>query len=1016
MATKVTQERDFEEAIEAHLIDHGGYERGTDANFDPEKALIPATLIRFLKETQEEAWGKLSDIYGSDVEHKVLDRIAKELDARGMIDVIRNGVRDRGQIIKLAYFKPASGLNPETLKLYEQNILTVIRQVHFDLDSHSSIDLVLFVNGLPTATVELKNAFTGQKTIHAIKQFIKDRKPTNRTPLIQFKKRALVHFAVDTDEVSMATRLAGPSTFFLPFNLGNHGGKGNRENPHGHKTAYLWESVWRKDTWLDILHRFIHLQIEEQKNKQTGQVTRKEALIFPRFHQLDAVRKLITDTQRHGVGQNRLIQHSAGSGKTNTITWTAHQLASLHDDQDSPIFDSVIVISDRRNLDKQLQDSIYQFEHKHGVVKKIDSDSAQLAKALNTGTRIIITTLQKFSFILEKVEDLSQKNFAVIIDEAHSSQSGQSAAHLRVVLGSASAEDALSKAEQEDAEKTPEDDTEERVLNAIKARGPQQNLSFFAFTATPKHRTLEMFGTIGADGKPRPFHLYSMRQAIEESFILDVLKFYTTYKTYYELSKRIEDDPNVDEKKAKRAITRFVSLHPHNLAQKTEVMMEHFRQFTAKKIGGQAKAMVVTRSRLHAVRYKQAFDLYIKTKGYDDIQSLVAFSGTVTDGTEDYTEVKMNGISEKELPEKFKTDQYQLLVVAEKYQTGFDQPLLHTMYVDKPLKDLKAVQTLSRLNRTCAGKEDTFVLDFVNEVEDIQEAFKPYYELTEIDQSSDFNQLYTLHNKIEQFHFLRLEEIRSFAGIYFKPKSQQSKKDHGELNRWVDPAVSRFKSQFRHPESSGEDGRFTEQGEDCRHQLSSFCRFYAYQSQMVDFQDTGLERLYVYARHLLTKLPHRSDSGTIDLDDDVSLSYYRNERTFEGDASLKLHDSKPVYGPTELGRGAIQDEKKSPLSEIIKIINERFGTQFSDDDRLFFEQVSGDMAKDERLVSQAKANTIDQFKLAFEPKLLEAFINRSDRNSEIVSEFLSNAELRELVGATMLKDFHQRANAAVENR
>jgi len=1012
----VVTELAFEAAIEAWLVDHAGYEKADNQQFDAALALDTDTLLAFIKQTQPDTWDKLSASYGDNVETSVVKRIAAECDSRGLLDVVRNGVRDRGQTIHLAYFKPATGLNPDTEKRYQQNRLTVMRQVYYDLNSKNSIDMLLSLNGLPIATVELKNAFTGQRSINAIRQYLKDRVPSNKTPLIQFKKRALVHFAVDTDEAYMATKLAGNSTFFLPFNKGSHGGKGNPDQHSyqtGYKTGYLWEDIWQRDSWLDIIHRFIHLQVEESLNLETGKKTRKEALIFPRYHQLVATRKLLSATRAQGVGGNYLIQHSAGSGKTNTISWTAHQLASLHDKQNKPIFNSVVVISDRRNLDKQLQDNIYQVEHKQGVVEKIDDDksSTELANALNAGVKIIITTLQKFSFILDKVNDFSDKRFAVMVDEAHSSQSGRSAANLRVALGKHSEEEALNAAEGEDKKQPEEPSSEDIILAEIKKRGKQENISFYAFTATPKHKTLEMFGVEDSEGMPRPFHLYSMRQAIEERFIHDVLKHYTTYKTYYELSKAIDDDPEVDEKKAKRAIARFMSLHPHNIAQKTEIMVEHYRRFTSKKIRGRAKAMVVTRSRLHAVRYKQAFDKYIKDKGYQDIKTLVAFSGTVEDPDlkdATYTEVGMNGFGEKELPDRFASSEYHTLIVAEKYQTGFDQPLLHTMFVDKPLKDLKAVQTLSRLNRMAADKVDTFVLDFANEVEDINEGFKAYFEETEIEEPTDPNQLYTLDARIQSFSIMRSEEIEAFAAVYYKPQAKQTKLDHGQLNKWIDPAVARYKQAFRDTTAPVGEERYTDEGEDFKSSLQSFVRLYSFLSQIIDWQDAELEKHYSYGRYLLTKLPYRSNGGMLDLDDDVELTSYRNDMTFEGNAALGIGETRTVYGATEVGTGSPPEEHTSPLSAIIQIINDRFGTDFTEEDKLLFEQISGDMAQDEKLAEQARAGSKEKFKVVFEPKAMEAFVSRHGRNEKIVNDFMSNPDMRSLIVSALLDDVYGR--------
>lgn len=1014
---KTTSETAFEVAIEAYLLDQAGYEKIEHKQFDAGLALDKDTLLSFIKTTQHDTWDKLASSYGAQVETAVVQRIASECDSRGLLDVLRNGVRDRGQTLRLAYFKPATTLNPETEQRYQQNRLTIMRQVYYDLDSNNSIDMLLSLNGLPIATVELKNAFTGQKTINAIKQYIKDRKPTTKTPLIQFNKRALVHFAVDTDEVFMTTRLNGNHTFFLPFNKGNKGGKGNPDKHSyvtGYKTGYLWEEVWQRDSWLDILHRFVHLQVEEKRDADTGKIKHTKTLIFPRYHQLSATRLLLAQTKQQGTGHNYLVQHSAGSGKTNTISWSAHQLSNLHDEHNQPVFNSVIVVSDRRNLDKQLQDSIYQIEHKHGVVEKIDDDksSTDLANALNTGVKIIITTLQKFSFILDKVQNLSDKRFAVIVDEAHSSQGGRSASNLRVVLGQHTDEQALAAAEDEDAKQPEEPTTEDLILAEVKRRGQQPNINFYAFTATPKQKTMEMFGTMGSDGMPHPVHLYSMRQAIEERFILDVLKNYTTYKTYYELSKAIDDDPEVDEKKAKRAIARFMSLHPYNLAQKTEIMVEHFRRFTAKKIAGKAKAMVVTRSRLHAVRYKQAFDKYIAQHGYYDINTLVAFSGTVEDpDTIDtsYTESGMNGFGEKELPKKFSSGEYQVLIVAEKYQTGFDQPLLHTMFVDKPLKDLKAVQTLSRLNRTTSGKTDTFVLDFANEMDDIKEGFKPYFEESQIEVPTEPNQLYTLDTKIQSFHILRSQEVDEFAKVYFKPIKQQSQRDHGQLNKWIDPAVERYKVAFRDTNTAVDEEVYTPEGEEFKSTLQSFVRLYSFLSQIIDWQDIQLEKHYVYSRYLLTKLPYRGGGGVIDLDDELALTSYRNDKTFEGNGSLHIGDTKALYGTSEVGTGGADKEHISPLSAVITIINEKFGTDFTEEDKLLFDQIAGDMVNDSKLSEQAKASTKENFEVVFQPKLIQAFAARHGRNEKIVNDFMSNPEMRNMIVAALLDEVYKQS-------
>ncbi|MCC5014865.1 type I restriction endonuclease subunit R [Legionella sp. 31fI33] len=1026
MSKRPTQEKNFEDVIEDWLITHSGYESRSNKLFNTELAFDTEVLIDFIKSTQKSVYAALTSSYGSQVDDLIIRRIAKECDQRGLLDVIRQGVRDRGQLVRLAYFKPATALNPETGSLYQQNRLTVMRQVYYSLDGNDSIDMVLFINGLPIATVELKNQFTNQSWVQSVKQYKEDRIPTLKTPLIQFKKRALVHFAVDTDEAYMTTKLMGDKTYFLPFNTGDHGGKGNpidHSYATGYKTGYLWEKIWQRDSWLDIVHRFIHLQKKEEKDSETGKVNIREAIIFPRYHQLDAVRQLMQVTLSEGVGLSRLIQHSAGSGKTNTISWAAHQLASLHGLDDKPVFNSVIVISDRRNLDKQLQDNVYAIEHKQGVVEKIDESkhASDLAEALNKGVKIIITTLQKFSFLLDKVNDFSNKTFAVIVDEAHSSTGSKHTGNLKKALGSVPRKPGESDADHdsaileaatlEDSKVEEEPGIEDLIIDDARSRGKQPNISFFAFTATPKHKTLTLFGTLDAEGKPKPFHLYSMRQAIEEGFILDVLKYYTTYKTYFKLTKAVAEDPEVDEKKAKRAINTYLNLHPSNLAQKTEIMIEHFRKFTRPKIGGKAKAMVVTRSRLHAVRYKQAFDAYIARHGYKDIKTIVAFSGTVDDPDLmeiNYTEVGMNGFSEKELPKKFESPEYHVLIVADKYQTGFDQPLLHTMFVDKKLADVKAVQTLSRLNRTTSGKKDTFILDFENTVEDIREAFMPFYEVTEVDEPTDPNILYNFDLTLREAPVLRQSDIDQFAKVFFKDRSKQNKGDHGKYNQWVDPAVKRYKEAYRDHTQEGEI--YTEDGELFKNNLRSFVRLYSFLSQVIDFVDPDLHMLYAYGGLLLTKLPYRSNAGSISLNEEIALESYRLEKTFEGSAVLSVNEKTPVYGPSEVGTASRKEQKNSTLSEVIKVFNDKYGTDWTADDRLLFDQIAGDMVNNESLAEKMRANTKEQVKPVFEAEAMTAFVNRHGRNEKIIGDFLQNEHLRKLIIAALLDDVYQRAN------
>ncbi len=903
-------------------------------------------------------------------------------DQEGCLNVLRHGFKCYGRTIKGAYFKPVTGMNPDTQRLYESNKLTIVRQVRYSESHNNSIDVVLTVNGIPVVTMELKNQMTGQNVSHAKHQYMTDRDPGDK--IFQFKKRSLVNFAVDTDEVFMTTRLNKKGTFFLPFNKGNNHGKGNPENPTGYKTSYLWEEVLQSDSLMEIISRFLHLQVEGKK----------QTMIFPRYHQLDVVRKLISTSREEGPGNNYLIQHSAGSGKSNSIAWTAHRLASLHDKDDKKVFNSVIVVTDRRVLDQQLQNTIYQFEHKDGVVKKIDQNSSQLADSLTSGTPIIITTLQKFPFIIQKVGNLKDRTYAVIVDEAHSSMGGQTASEMKGVLG----QEALERGEEETYEY---ESLEEEILREINKRGPQKNISFFAFTATPKYKTLEVFGREGIDGKPKPFHLYSMRQAIEEGFILDVLENYTTYKTYYKLIKSIEDDPEVDKKKASLALARFMSLHPHNISQKVEVIVEHFRTHTKHKLEGRAKAMVVTRSRLHAVRYKQSIDKYLKEKNYSDIGTLVAFSGTVDDEGVPYTEVGMNeGIKEKELPEKFGTDDYSFLIVANKYQTGFDQPLLHSMYVDRSLGGIQAIQTLSRLNRTTKGKTDTFVLDFVNEPEEIQNAFQPYYEKTIVGERSEYGQLYELQNKLKGFNVYFEEEVNEFCRFFFSSKKRLNPKDHSRMNSILDKGVSRF-VELDDPDQ-----------EDFRSTLVAFKNLYSFLSQIIPFSDTDLEKLFTYLKYLHTKLPRRDRSSALNLDEDVELKYYRLQKISEGSIKLEVGEDSPIYGPIDVGGGQ-KEEELEELSTIIDLVNERFKTDFTKADELFFDSVREDAINDAHVRDAAKVNTLDSFSYVFNKKIEDLFVDRMEQNENLTSKFLNDKDFKKVVSEYLMKQVYEKIREEV---
>lgn len=995
----ITTENVFETALVQSLTEKGGYTEGNAQDYSPDPGLFKSDTIEFLKKSQPRRWEKITSVHGSDVENRVIGRLYKELDLRGSLDVLRNGFVDYGVRFQMAYFQPVSGLNPDAVVLFNSNLLKVYRQVFYSSKNRNSVDLVLSLNGIPVVTFELKNQFTGQNTGNALKQYSTTR--DNREILFTFKKRALVHFAVDQDEVFMTTKLAGSKTCWLPFNKGYNNGKGNPPNPNGYRTAYLWEDVLKKDNWMEILQRFIHLQTEEIVME--GKQYKKETLIFPRYHQLDVVRKIGEDIQTAGVGTSYLVQHSAGSGKSNSIAWLAYRLSSLHDQTDKRIFDSVIVVTDRKVLDQQLQNTIYQFEHKSGVVQKIDKDSNQLAAALGYGTNIIITTLQKFPFVVNRVGELPDRKYAVIIDEAHSSQGGEASKKMKEVLASRSLEDAANEDYTDDY--TGDDFIREQIELSASVRGRQNNISFFAFTATPKYKTLEVFGHKDEDGKPKPFHLYSMRQAIEEGFILDVLQNYTTYELYFKLTKAIEDDPNLNKKKAATAIGRFVSLHPHNLAQKTEVIVEHFRNIVAKKIGGKAKAMLVCGSRLHAKRYYEEFGRYIREHGYDnEIKVLVAFSGKVIDDNtpQGVSEPDLTGFGEKELPDVFNEEEYRILIVADKYQTGFDQPLLHTMYVDKKLSGVKAVQTLSRLNRVCPGKEDTFVLDFVNERQVILDSFQPYYEITSVTEQTDINHLFDLKIKLDEFQIYWESEINAFSKVYFDPATKVNNARHQKyLYSFTDPAVDRFKEM-----------KEEEKKDEFKKGLRSWTNLYAFLSQIMPFTDIESEKFYAYAKLLQTRLPKRNLSETLQLDDEVALEYYRLQKIKEGSIELEKEKEGELSGTSEAGLKRGKDEE-ALLSEIINILNERFGTDFEEADRLFFDQIEAELMEDETLQTQAKVNKIDTFKFAFDDKFIDKLIGRMDQNQEIFEKILEDKDFGDLVRELMMKKIYRRMNELV---
>ena len=990
-----TSERRFEDEIEYSLTHIGDsefdlYESRSPSDYDRQLGLYPQDLLDFVRETQPQEWARLERIHGSKAGEKFCKRVARELDQRGVAEVLRCGVEDLGARFKLVFFAPGSDLNELLAEKYWANRMTVVRQLRYSTKNENSVDTVLFVNGVPVVTLELKNPLTGQTYRDAIDQYKRSRSASD--VLFGLNRRAVVHFAVDTDEVWMTTKLVGMDTVFLPFNRGYRNGAGNPPVEGKYKTSYLWEEVLAKESLLDILHRFVQFIPHENDS-------RKDKLIFPRYHQLDAVRALVADAKSHGAGKNYLVQHSAGSGKSNTIAWLAHHLSNLHDDQQHVVFDSIIVITDRRVLDKQLQDTIYSMDHTSGVVVKVDKNARQLAEALANGVKIIISTLQKFPFVDVGEVTTTGKRFAVIVDEAHSSQTGEASEKLKQVLadtsmaGKESEQGLLERYAAAEAEVEAEQlEIDEQIAEALRTQGLQENLSFFAFTATPKQKTLEIFGTPVPDATPRPFHVYSMRQAIEEGFILDVLKNYTTYQTYYRVGKIISDDPEYSTKQANKALGKYLTLHPYNLRQKAEIIIEHFRANVAHKIGGNAKAMLVTSSRLHAVRYYFAFRDYIKSRNYKDLGVLVAFSNAVEDQGVEYTEEQLNEIPETELPEKFATSEYQLLLVAEKYQTGFDQPLLHTMYVDKKLHGVKAVQTLSRINRMHPGKTDTFVLDFVNTAEDIQKSFQDYYISTGITEETDPNIVYDLYHFLASYHLWSDKEIECFAKVFFTKPKRQTNLDFSRLNAYLDPAVCRFN------ELDDEDKI------EVRAQMNKFNRNYDFLTHIIRYDDVRLHRFAAYTKLLVRKLYIDGDT-TPHLEDDVALQYYRLQQVYEGSIDLDNKESQLSNNP---GAGRVSEDEKDNLSNIISKLNDRWGTEFTHMDKVI-KQLTEDMVEDAEVKSRAH-NSLDMFSIVYDERIQDIVLDRMNQNQDFAIKYLSNSQFKTDIDRILLPLIHARLN------
>jgi type I restriction enzyme R subunit len=1019
----IHNESEFERELCASLKQNGWLHSSNSTGYDKNLALFPEDVIAWLEATQLSEYQKIvkpSDTPEKQESSKValLRRLAAALDlpldnGGGTLNVLRRGFKHEVARFDMAQFKPADNLNPSTLSKYENMRLRVVQQVFYSENNRNSIDLVLFVNGLPVATVELKTDFT-QDVQAAIDQYKYDRNPKSEK-LLSFGHRALVHFAVSNSEVFMATRLNGPETRFLPFNLGDGGQSGNPINPSGSKTAYLWEQVWQRQNWLNIIGRFMHLEISESQDPVTGKKIKNESLLFPRYHQWRAVTKIIETTKLEGAGHKYLIQHSAGSGKTNSIAWTAHQLSTLHDDSGTKVFDSVIVVTDRTVLDSQLQDAIKQIDAKSGVVTAITSKdgskSAQLEDALKSSSPIIVVTIQTFPFIFNKLQDSETshgKRFAIIADEAHSSQAGSTASKLKAVLSD------IELAELEDG---GEIDIEATLLAEMEGKANPKNISFYAFTATPKPKTMEIFGRLDSDGLPVPFDVYSMQQAIEEGFILDVLQNYTPYKVAFKLTHNGQEydsnAPLVDQADALKELMRWVRLHPTNISSKVSIIIEHFRQNVSHLLDGKAKAMVVTSSRKEAVRYKLAFDNYILEKGYEHIKALVAFSGQVVDednSLEPFTEENMNTeLRRRSLPEAFKSDDYQVMLVANKYQTGFDQPLLVAMYVDKKLSGVSAVQTLSRLNRTATGKDTTYVLDFVNDPNDILESFMPYFKDAKLSGITDPNIIHDIQTKLDHSGIYEQHHVERAARVFVEG---QGRKGNNELSAALAEPKDRFWKRMDEARTSS-DSPATERLYDFRKTVDSFVKTYGFLSQLYNYADTDLEKHYLFFKFLAREIRETGRLSKIDVSEVALVAYaIRKER----EADIRLTEGKALDPVQDIGGGVPRDPELALLKEAIAKLNSLFEIDGvnENDARNILVWVADKAMENSTVVNQAQENSRDRFLESKQLKdvVLEALVNARSNADLMSSELLSDKEkigvLTNLVGELL----HVRINAS----
>lgn len=965
-------ETDLESLIEKGLTDRG-YVSRHHSEYDRSLCLLVSDLVEFIRDSQPKKWEKFSDVFGSGSEEKISKLVSDHIVKKGIVDGLREPVKHHGIHFDLVYFQPKSGLNPDHEELYRTNRLQVVRQVHFSEKNEKSLDMVLFINGIPVITMELKNQLTGQNISHSEKQYRYDRDP--KEPLFRFR-RCLVHFCVDQDEGSMTTRLRGRDTFFLPFNRGLE----NPINPNGPKTHYLWEEVLTPDSLLDIVENFVHSSVEFSKeyDEKTGQVVEKknEVLIFPRYHQLDVIRRLKSSLIEDGVGKNYLIQHTTGSGKSYSIGWLSHLLTHLYRSgtDTNRIFDTVVVVTDRRVLDDQLGGTITSLEKQPGVVVRVESGQ-ELRESLEKGRSIIVTTIQKFPVISEEISKLQGNTFGIIVDEVHSGQSGETRRHLNRTLSVG--QDTGEEEEEEDQEF---DDLDSKILQIMKERGSQSHVSFFGFTGTPKNKTIEMFGTPGEDGIPRPFHVYSMKQSIEEGFTLDVLKNYTTYERHFSLLKKIEDDPRFPEKTSRKKLVNLVDHHEYNIREKVRIILDHFHHVTRHKIQGKGRGMIVVKSRKMCVQYTLEMRRQLQEMG-NPYNCLVGFSGTVKYKGEDFTEKSMNpGVSN--IPESFKLPENRILIVSNKFQTGFDEPHLHTMYVDKKLGGLNCVQTLSRLNRTTRGKTDTYVLDFVNDTESVLESFQPYYTTTELESTTDPNRLYDLQDEIKKYMIWSDQEVDQICEIFL---------DEDRENEQVIPVLDTIVDRWK---NIGDE----EKREDFRSKSKSFVRLYGYVSQVTDFHEPEWEKLYIFLRLLVMKFP-RVD-GPVEVDSLlplVDLEYFRLEKNYEGE--LRLRDEKGELPPVHIGNSTPVEDEEDLLSRIIQSVNDRFGTDFTEEEKVNLTMILENTLENEELdrihqSDNSPTNKRDQFNKVVEKEFLDMvnqkldFYNKVKTNRDVEGTIL----------------------------